>query len=82
MTCKKCGASDAERSGTSMALGAQLGSILGGAALVALGPLGMLIGLLGGTVIGGLAGDKVGEVCDNWFCSDCRPQSDGNYACS
>ena len=80
MTCQRCGSSGAERSGTSMVLGAQVGSVIGCALTVAIGGPVALVGLLAGAVAGGIAGDKVGENCDGWLCRSCRGPADGGYA--
>jgi hypothetical protein len=69
MRCVKCGSREVEASETAMAVGAQVGSVIGCILTVAAGPL-VLLGLLAGGVAGAAAGGALddGGTC---ICSDC-----------
>jgi phage tail tape-measure protein len=75
--CPKCNSSELEAAQSvvigSMGLGAQVGSIVGGALTIAAGPL-MIVGLLAGTILGGWGGMTAGEAIDprwKYVCQKC-----------
>jgi phage tail tape-measure protein len=75
--CPKCQSTELEISQSvvvgSTGIGAQVGSIIGGALTIATGPL-MILGLLAGAALGGWGGNAAGEAIDprwKWVCGNC-----------
>jgi phage tail tape-measure protein len=76
--CPKCKSKELHISQSfvegAVGIGAQVGGVVGGLVLMALGPLGMLVGLLAGGGLGGWGGHNAGNAFDprwKYICLKC-----------